>query len=305
MGSETGRIGKRILERLSVLGLSQAEAARRAGVAPSWLSDLLAGRKKSVQTHKLNHMAQALLTTRAYLLGETGDPSPAGVGDPGKLAQLLPHILAAPPIERRSAPVADFVEVTRANRGLLFRPNTPQITRPFINSEMLRTLRRRWDEAQGPDERPRIPLFADPVAGVPGAVRQASGLPDATLSVPVLGDLPGAYAIAIPDASLWPAVQARWLAYVGPGTMFFAGLVCLRIVDPLHGAIFKVRMLLDRTDENVTVATLDPFQAEIIRMEAVRSVHPVYATSRDPAVYAQTEPDLGENEPPHDQDDAW
>lgn len=66
-------VGERILKRLSVLGFSQAELARRIGVRQSTINGLTRGEQRS-STH-LHRIAVELKTTPAYLLGETDDPS--------------------------------------------------------------------------------------------------------------------------------------------------------------------------------------------------------------------------------------
>jgi len=281
---DVDRLGKRILERLRVLEISQAEAARRAGVAPSWLSDLLKGRKKSVQSHNLTRMARALLTTPSYLMGESSDPTPREVQSADELAKLLPEFLSAPPIMRRLPPNTDFATESAGHRRP-FRANTPKFTQSFISPAMLLTLRKHWDETLGPDPRARIPLFTEPVKGMPGAVQGGMGLPVPTLSLPVLEGSSGAYALAIPDDSMMPAVEPYSLVYAKPSILFFGGMVALRVVDPEAGPVFLVRTLLEKTDTSLCVSLLAQGQPELIPLDTVRSIHPVYAIGRDPALY--------------------
>lgn len=283
------KLGKRIIERLGVLQLSQAEAARRAGVAPSWITDLVKGRKRSVRIDTLSGIARALLTSPAYLTGETSDPNPPGVGDAAQLGKMLPQVLASPAIGRMAAPGSDFVEPARANRGLLFRPHVPRHARPFFTTAMQETFERHWNETLGIDNRwQRIPLLVDPVADIPGAVRLFSGLPGATPSLPVLGTGGGAYALVMPDDSMSP-LERGWLIYVKPGPTHFHGLVVLRLEHDRHGAIFMTRRLLEVTRTEVVAQTLSPSLEETIELTRVRSIHPIYQVGRDPAQYGPDE----------------
>lgn len=65
-------IGARIQERLEHLRMSQSELARRLRLNQSTIAALVAGRSRS-STH-LHRIARELLTTPAYLSGETDDP---------------------------------------------------------------------------------------------------------------------------------------------------------------------------------------------------------------------------------------
>jgi transcriptional regulator with XRE-family HTH domain len=66
-------LGDRIRERLEVLGISQAELARRARVPQTTLNGLVNSDARS--TPHLVKIAQALQTTAAYLTGDTHDPA--------------------------------------------------------------------------------------------------------------------------------------------------------------------------------------------------------------------------------------
>lgn len=67
-------IGERVLERMRAADLSQAELARRVGVAQPTIFKLIHSSKKgSAHLHKI---ARELGTTPAYLSGETDDPAP-------------------------------------------------------------------------------------------------------------------------------------------------------------------------------------------------------------------------------------
>lgn len=66
-------IGERIVDRLNSLGMSQAELARRAGVAQPTINNLI--NRNKVGSKYLHKIARELQTTPAYLSGETDDPT--------------------------------------------------------------------------------------------------------------------------------------------------------------------------------------------------------------------------------------
>lgn len=66
-------LGSRIAGRLSALGMSQAELARRAGAPQTTINSLIKGDSRS--SPHLVRIARALKTTPAYLTGETDDES--------------------------------------------------------------------------------------------------------------------------------------------------------------------------------------------------------------------------------------
>jgi transcriptional regulator with XRE-family HTH domain len=66
-------LGDRIEKRLRSLGMSQAELARRAGVAQTTVNSLIKEQRRS-SPHLLK-FAAVLRTSPAYLAGETDDPS--------------------------------------------------------------------------------------------------------------------------------------------------------------------------------------------------------------------------------------
>jgi transcriptional regulator with XRE-family HTH domain len=65
-------VGARVQERMSQLGLSQAELARRVGVSQPTIFQLIHRSKKG--STKLHQIARELGTTPAYLSGESDDP---------------------------------------------------------------------------------------------------------------------------------------------------------------------------------------------------------------------------------------
>lgn len=66
-------LGERISGRLAVVNISQAELARRSGVAQSTINGLI--NRNRVGSPHLHRIAQELQTSPQYLAGETDDPS--------------------------------------------------------------------------------------------------------------------------------------------------------------------------------------------------------------------------------------
>lgn len=73
-------IGSRISERLQELGISQAELARRVGMAQSSVNALI--NKNKVGSKHLHRIARELATTPDYLIGEADDPDAGFVPSP-------------------------------------------------------------------------------------------------------------------------------------------------------------------------------------------------------------------------------
>ena len=67
-------MGERIAERLSLLGISQAELARRVKIAQPTINALIKG--NATGSKHLHKIASELETSPAYLCGETDDPAP-------------------------------------------------------------------------------------------------------------------------------------------------------------------------------------------------------------------------------------
>lgn len=66
---------KRIDERIAALGTNRAQVSKDAGLNRTYLADLFAGKKKSVQHEKLRLIAEQLETTPDYLTGDSETPS--------------------------------------------------------------------------------------------------------------------------------------------------------------------------------------------------------------------------------------
>jgi transcriptional regulator with XRE-family HTH domain len=72
-------VGERVLERLTALNMSQAELARRTGLAQPTINNLI--HRAKIGSKHLHRIARELGTTPAYLSGETDDPT---AGDPSE-----------------------------------------------------------------------------------------------------------------------------------------------------------------------------------------------------------------------------
>lgn len=66
-------LGARLAKRISALGMSQSELARRSGVPQTTVNSIIKEDRRS--SPHLMRLAIALKTTPGYLLGETEDPS--------------------------------------------------------------------------------------------------------------------------------------------------------------------------------------------------------------------------------------
>lgn len=75
-------ISELIQRRLDILQISPAEAAKRAGLDRSYISDLIAGRKKSIRHDKVLVLAKALECDPAYLSGNQDAPKVHNPLDP-------------------------------------------------------------------------------------------------------------------------------------------------------------------------------------------------------------------------------
>jgi transcriptional regulator with XRE-family HTH domain len=90
------RVGARIAERWKVVGISQGELARRAGVSQPTIGKLEAG-ISSGSAH-LHRIARALQTSPAYLAGEIDDPdADAPPPPPEPSLQFVTMQVALPP----------------------------------------------------------------------------------------------------------------------------------------------------------------------------------------------------------------
>lgn len=70
-------IADRVRERLDALKMTPVDAARRAGLARTFVSDLLLGKKRSVRGEGLMLLAEVLQVDAEYLIGSSNAPRPA------------------------------------------------------------------------------------------------------------------------------------------------------------------------------------------------------------------------------------
>lgn len=66
-------LGDRVSERLRAMNISQAELARRSGLAQQTVNALI--KRNKVGTVHLHRIARELMTSPDFLIGETDDPS--------------------------------------------------------------------------------------------------------------------------------------------------------------------------------------------------------------------------------------
>ncbi|WP_081718716.1 helix-turn-helix domain-containing protein [Lutibaculum baratangense] len=250
-------LGKRILVRINALGISQAEAARRSGLRPTWINDLLAGRKTGVRAENLRKIARGLQTTPAFLLGETDDPSPASPPEPGGLAALDRTVRA------RSADT----------QGMTL----PDFASRWISPDLAHKWRVHWGQMSVG----RIPLVSDPVPGLVGAVGLDDEIPATTPIVPQVAGRAGAYAVLVPDYSLTPVAQPGWLVYATPGLPTSRSLVVLQVKEAGR-PIFLIRHVTSWTGDVLTTAPLSGGEPEVRDPESCLSAHPVVALGRNP-----------------------
>jgi transcriptional regulator with XRE-family HTH domain len=277
----------RIRERLSALGISQAEAARRAGLAPGWISDLTKGRKKGAQRRSLERMAAALITTPDYLSGKTNNPGPSPDGDPDVVEQALPRILSAPPLEVKGLSWLNTWSNMPPSTKRMFRGD-PRLIRPIMSDKTALDpgLQQHWFRTYGRSAEPRIPLLSQPATDFPGAIAWSERFPPPTPSLPVLDRAVGCYALVMPDDSMYPAIEPQWLIYVRPSPVYYTDLVVVRLAAKTQkGAIFLIRRLLGDTADGIALALAKPERTETVALRDILSIHPVFALGRDPAMY--------------------
>lgn len=127
--------GERIKERMTALGMSQGELARRVGIKQPSIHALISGDNKRGSAH-LHSIARELGTTPAFLLGETDDPSEGALPVPKAqdIAEQLDAVLV-PQVEiglsmgggsiLEDWPVIQQVPMSRAWLRAL-TPNSPE-----------------------------------------------------------------------------------------------------------------------------------------------------------------------------------
>lgn len=129
--SEPTPISSRILDRLAALGLSQREAARRAGIPESTLRNILVGVTDSPRGATLSGLARALNTTEVWLMRGEQEPPPVSevrvangvsVPAPASLPKDVPVLGTAAGSEHGKGAfqlTTDIVDYVRRPAGLL------------------------------------------------------------------------------------------------------------------------------------------------------------------------------------------
>lgn len=96
-------LGARIEERRRVVGISQAELARRVGVRQSTMNSLIKGDNRT--SRSLLQIARELRTTPAYLTGETDDPHADAPDAPvldAESREIIDHLGQLAPADRKA-----------------------------------------------------------------------------------------------------------------------------------------------------------------------------------------------------------
>lgn len=114
----------RIKYRMNELGMNPAQVSKAAGFAPTFVRDLLEGRKKSMRADSLQSLAEALKVTPAWLNGE-GALHVAG----GSTAATLRDDIAIVPI---------FDIRASAGAGALVDDGQPTAFQPYREAELSR-----------------------------------------------------------------------------------------------------------------------------------------------------------------------
>lgn len=156
-------VGQRIVARLPVVGISQAELARRVPMSQSAMNNLIAGRSRS-STH-LHKIARELLTTPAYLTGEIDDPD---LGAPYlSSAPRLQLVTAKIALPSEAALEAAYCGLLRASRGM----DEAELARELAK-RLPTILRVAGDEIVDPSS--AAPAVHDEAQAVPAVARPAA-----------------------------------------------------------------------------------------------------------------------------------
>ncbi|WP_187272495.1 helix-turn-helix domain-containing protein [Methylobacterium sp. WL9] len=173
---------QRIGERLSKLGLNQSELARRAGVSPSFVTDIMTERKKSIRSEPLFRIAAALEVEPSYLTVAS------------RLGRLP-----------RSGPEADM---PFDDADLASVPPPVKLLAPFITADQEAD----WGAYLENDA--YLPVFAALVKSENLIVIQQ---PHARVRrPPQLADVRGSYAVRVPNDDLSPRYLKGELIYAQP-----------------------------------------------------------------------------------------
>jgi transcriptional regulator with XRE-family HTH domain len=272
-------LGRRVAERLSAKGLSQADLARRAGVSPAFVSDLIGLRKSTVRTAALRAFANALGTSVDYLVGLTDNPSllaglrvavdepDAGIPYDDDIPGLLPD--DDPSIPRRVQNPMPLPKIQ--DRLLAKHAPLSQMTELY------------WRQRLGRKFLPVLDMHDDATLPlVPGQMFDARILRPPTLPVT-------AYALKLATDEMSPRYLKGELVYVAPERQRRRSLyavVSLRIADePRCLTVRRVAEYLDPglllTTEKDHAARRDPI---FVSYENLIIFHPIVMSGEDKSV---------------------
>lgn len=228
-----------VVNRMGQLGISQAEVSRRAGFNAAFMSDLLRGKKVSLQDANYTRLARALLTTEIYL--RTGEKPSEEV-----LAQV--------------AEAAGFHQSIDEDTAL----SDDELAAP-----------ERWDgkrTASVPQEnRGLLPLFRS--AGRLDGGSVVTEHPLDIIEWPQDYQVDSLYALAISDGTMSPRYEPGDIVYARKGDEPRTKDYCVITVkgrsSQRHHAVAFVRQMLSLTRDEVIVRQLSPNLETRFRRSAV------------------------------------
>jgi transcriptional regulator with XRE-family HTH domain len=247
-------VAERIRARMTALGLSQAELARRAKLTPVLLSELLRGATQSVKHDNLIAIAAALNTTADELAGlviaRSFRPAPRANPD-------VPRAYSQEEIENFIYEEQQYLAEREAHKNT----SMPQMFRRQKNVSF---------RAPGSIEMP-IPLYSEAESNLLVIKPSAEGNVDRP---PLLLWVDGAYAV-IADGSMSPRYNSGEILYVAPGTAVrdgdYAVVVTRREGEAnLLGRICRLKAL---TYAYALVEALSPQSTETISLDTVAHIH--------------------------------
>ena len=249
-------LAARVEQRMSELGISQAELARRGRFNRAFVSDLLVGRKANVRDQNYVRLAQALLTTPKYL--RWGTPPTAE-----ELALLgAQGLFPVPPQDEETISQEDLEALDQA-----FADIHPE---PSDRIEPIATARRPlgWGKV------PAIPLFRSEGRHDGAAVIRNPAAE--MVRGPQVASAEGWYAIAIADSTMTPRYEAGEYVYAVQNSNAQAkDFVVVRVASRVGKTPVQlgfVRQLLRRTPEEIVVRQLAPNSESVIRQSTLLGV---------------------------------
>jgi transcriptional regulator with XRE-family HTH domain len=272
-------LGRRVAERLAVRGMSQADLARRAGVSPAFVSDLIGLRKSTVRTAALRAFATVLGTSVDYLVGLTDNPS--------VLAGLL--VADEPPdyAARKQDVASDLLpeDDPTIPRRVLHPMPMPKMQDRLLSKHapLSQMTELRWRQRLGEKFLPVLDLHDDATLPIASTM-----MFDARIPLPPFLP-PTAYALKISGDEMAPRYLKGELVYAVPERQRLPSLyavVGLRVPDgPNRLTARRVAEYLDSglllTTEKDHAAKRDPVFAS---HENLISFHPIVMASDDRSV---------------------